>query len=170
MTTTGYASADFDQWPSMSKTVILLLMFVGGCAGSTGGGIKVSRYLIMFKSISRQIMKLIHPQAVIPLRMGKDVISQEVLDNVQTFFFLYMLILGSSVLFLSSMGLDLVSSISAVAATLGNVGPGLNLVGPMTNYFALPTASKVVLSFCMLIGRLEIYSILLILSFRFWRN
>jgi len=170
VTTTGYASADYDQWPSMSKAVILLLMFIGGCAGSTGGGIKVSRYLIMFKGISRQIMKLIHPQAVIPLRMGKDVISQEVLDNVQTFFFLYMLILGASVLFLASLGLDLVSSISAVAATLGNVGPGLNLVGPMTNYSALPMAAKAVLSFCMLIGRLELYTVLVILSSRFWRN
>lgn len=170
ITTTGYASADFDQWPPMSKMVLLILMFVGGCAGSTGGAIKVSRFLIMFKGISRQIMKMIHPQAVIPLRIGKDVISQEVLDNVQTFFFIYMLILGASVVFLTTLGVDLVSSISAVAATLGNVGPGFNLVGPMTNYFTLPTAAKAVLSFCMLIGRLELYTILVILSSRFWRN
>jgi len=170
VTTTGYASADYDQWPSMSKAVILLLMFIGGCAGSTGGGIKVSRYLIMFKGISRQIMKLIHPQAVIPLRIGKGVISQEVLDNVQTFFFLYMLILGASVVFLTALGVDLVSSISAVAATMGNVGPGFNLVGPMTNYFTLPMAAKAALSFCMLIGRLELYTVLVILSSRFWRN
>ncbi|MFZ5646826.1 MAG: TrkH family potassium uptake protein [Bacillota bacterium] len=170
MTTTGYATADFDQWPPLSKMVLLILMFVGGCAGSTGGAIKVSRILIMFKGISRQITKLLHPQAVIPLRVGKDIISQDVLDNVQTFFFLYFIILGAAVLFVASLGVDLISSISAVAATLGNVGPGFGLVGPMTNYFSLPTAVKAVLSFCMLIGRLEIYTLLVIMSSKFWRS
>lgn len=170
ITTTGYASADFDQWPSMSKMVLLILMFVGGCAGSTGGAIKVSRILILMKGISRQIMKLLHPQAVIPLRVGKNIVSNDVLDNVQTFFFLYMLILGAAVLFVTSQGIDLITSISAVATTLGNVGPGFGAVGPMTNYFALPASVKAVLSLCMLIGRLEIYTILVILSTRFWRG
>ena len=170
MTTTGYATADFDQWPSMSKMVLLVLMFVGGCAGSTGGGIKVSRILILIKGISRQIMKLLHPQAVLPLRVGKNIVSNDVLDNVQTFFFLYILILGTAVLFVTSQGIDLMTSISAVAATLGNVGPGFGAVGPMTNFFALPASVKVVLSLCMLIGRLEIYTILVILSTRFWRS
>lgn len=170
ITTTGFASSDFDQWPWMSKAVLLVLMLVGGCAGSTGGAIKVSRILIMFKGISRQIVKLLHPQAVVPLRVGKDIVSQEVLDSVQTFFFIYMLIMGASVIFITFLGVDLISSISAVAATLGNVGPGLGLVGPMTNYFALPIAAKVVLSLCMLVGRLEIYTIIVLLSTRFWRN
>ena len=169
MTTTGYATADFDQWPSMSKMVLLILMFVGGCAGSTGGGIKVSRILILIKGISRQIMKLLHPQAVIPLRVGRNIVSNDVLENVQTFFFLYILILGAAVLFVSSQGIDLITSISAVAATLGNVGPGFGAVGPMTNFFALPASVKAVLSLCMLIGRLEIYTILVILSTKFWR-
>lgn len=170
ITTTGYANSDFDQWPWMSKAVLLVLMLVGGCAGSTGGAIKVSRILIMFKGISRQIVKLLHPQAVVPLRVGKDIVSQEVLDSVQTFFFIYMLIMGASVILITFLGVDLISAISAVAATLGNVGPGLGLVGPMTNYFALPIAAKVVLSICMLVGRLEIYTVIVLLSTRFWRN
>lgn len=170
ITTTGYATADFDQWPSLSKMVLLILMFVGGCAGSTGGAIKVSRILILIKGISRQIMKLLHPQAVIPLRVGKNIVSNDVLENVQTFFFLYMLILGAAVLFVTSQGIDLITSISAVATTLGNVGPGFGAVGPMTNFSALPASVKAVLSLCMLIGRLEIYTILVILSTRFWRS
>ncbi|MFZ5650788.1 MAG: TrkH family potassium uptake protein [Bacillota bacterium] len=170
ITTTGYASADFDQWPSFSKMVLLILMFIGGCAGSTGGSIKVSRILIMFKGISRQITKLLHPQAVIPLRVGKDIIPQDVADNVQTFFFLYFIIFGASVLVVSSFGVDLVSSISAVAATLGNVGPGFGIVGPMSNYYSLPTAAKAVLSLCMIVGRLELYTLLVIMSSKFWRS
>ncbi|MFZ5643133.1 MAG: TrkH family potassium uptake protein [Bacillota bacterium] len=169
-TTTGYATADFDQWPSMSKALLLILMFVGGCAGSTAGSIKIARILILIKGISRQIMKLLHPQAVIPLRVGKNIVTQEVLDNVQTFFFLYMMIFAGSVVFVTLMGVDLVSSLSAVAATLSNVGPGLGAVGPMTNYNSMPDAAKVLLSFCMLIGRLEIYTILVILSTKFWRS
>ncbi|MFZ5596478.1 MAG: TrkH family potassium uptake protein [Bacillota bacterium] len=170
ITTTGFASADFDQWPPMSKAILFILMFVGGCAGSTGGAIKVSRMLIMFKGISRQITKLIHPQAVIPLRIGKEIVSQDVLDNVQTFFFMYIFIFGISVILVASMGIDLVSSLSAVAATLGNVGPGFGMVGPMTNFSSMPAAVKVVLSLCMLIGRLELYTILVIFSGRFWRG
>ncbi|MHB8917049.1 MAG: potassium transporter TrkG, partial [Desulfocucumaceae bacterium] len=110
------------------------------------------------------------PQAVVSLRVGKDIVSQEVLDSVQTFFFIYMLIMGASVILITFLGVDLISAISAVAATLGNVGPGLGLVGPMTNYFALPIAAKVVLSLCMLVGRLEIYTVIVLLSTRFWRN
>ncbi|MCL6478263.1 MAG: TrkH family potassium uptake protein [Peptococcaceae bacterium] len=170
MTTTGYATADFDQWPPMSKALLLILMLIGGCAGSTGGAIKVSRILIMFKGISRQFVKLLHPQAVIPIRMGKDIVSQDVLDNVQTFFYMYILILGVSTLFVTMLGVDLISAVSAVFATLGNVGPGLGMVGPMTNYFAMPAAAKVVLTMCMLIGRLELYTVMVILSVKFWRN
>lgn len=170
ITSTGYATADFNLWPPMSKVVLLILMLVGGCAGSTGGGIKVSRILIMFKGISRQFLKLLHPQAVAPVRVGKDIISEEVLDNVQTFFYMYFLILGAAALFLTAMGIDLVSAVSAVFATLGNIGPGLGLVGPMTNYSAMPQAAKVVLSICMLIGRLEIYTVLMLFSRKFWRG
>lgn len=170
ITTTGFASTDFDQWPPFSKMVLLILMFIGGCAGSTGGAIKVSRILIMFKGISRQITKLLHPQAVVPLRVGKDIISQDVVDNVQTFFFMYLVIFGAAVMVVTAFGVDLVSSISAVAATLGNVGPGFGLVGPMTNYSSLPMEAKVVLSICMVVGRLELYTLLVIMSSKFWRS
>jgi len=169
ITTTGFATADFDRWPEFSKMILLLLMFVGGCAGSTGGAIKNVRFLILFKSAARQILKFIHPHAVVPVRLGREVVPDEVVENVQTFFFLYMLIFGASTLYISSLGLDLVTAASAVAATLGNIGPGLALVGPMTNYAALPDTGKLLLSFCMLIGRLEIYTVLVVFSIRFWR-
>ncbi len=124
----------------------------------------------MFKGISRQFTKLLHPQAVIPLRVGREIVPQEVLDNVQTFFFIYILILAGTVTFITALGVDLISAVSAVAATLGNVGPGFGAVGPMANYFSLPAAAKALLSLCMLVGRLEIYTVLVILSARFWRN
>jgi len=169
ITTTGYATADFDRWPEFSKIILLLLMFVGGCAGSTAGAIKNVRFLILFKSAARQILKFLHPHAVVPVRLGREVVPDEVVENVQTFFFLYMLIFGASTLYISSLGLDLVSAASSVAATLGNIGPGLALVGPMTNFASLPDSGKLLLSFCMLIGRLEIYTVLVVFSARFWR-
>ncbi|MEW6697777.1 MAG: TrkH family potassium uptake protein [Bacillota bacterium] len=169
ITTTGFATADFEQWPSFSKFLLLLLMFVGGCAGSTGGGLKVGRLLILMKTFSRQLMRLIHPKAVIPVRVGRDVVSQEVVESAHTFFTLYMMLFALGTAIMTGLGLDLVSAASATAANLGNIGPGLGLVGPMSNYAALPDLGKVVLTFLMLVGRLEIYTVLLVFSVKFWR-
>lgn len=169
ITTTGFATDDFDRWPEFSRMLLLILMFIGGCAGSTSGSIKVVRLIILFKSAARQIVRLLHPQAVVPVRLGREVIPDAVVENVQAFFFLFLLIFAAATAYLSSLGLDLVTSISAVAATLANVGPGLGLVGPMANYSAIPDPGKVVLSICMLVGRLEIYTVLVALSVRYWR-
>jgi len=170
LTTTGYATADYSQWPALSQGIIFLLMFIGGCAGSTAGGMKNVRWLILFKTGVRQIAKLVHPKAVIPVRLGGDIIPEELVESVLSFFFLYFAILLASTLLITSMGIDLMSSISAVAATLGNVGPGFGVVGPATNYAVIPTAGKLLLSLCMLVGRLEIYTVLVVLSVRLWRS
>lgn len=167
-TTTGYATADFDAWPNFSRAVLVVLMFVGGCAGSTGGGMKVIRHLILFKGIARQLVRLIHPQAVIPLRVGRSVVREYTVEVVQTFFILYMFIFAFSTVFISALGYDLVTSFSSVAVTLGNIGPGLGLVGPTSTYVTLPAAAKIWLSLLMLIGRLELYTVLVMLSARFW--
>lgn len=169
ITTTGFATADFEQWPSFSKFILLLLMFCGGCAGSTGGGLKVGRILIIYKTFSRQLMKLIHPQAVIPVRVGKDVVGNEIVESAHTFFSLYILIFGIGTAVLSVLGLDLISAASASVSCLSNVGPGLGLVGPMSNYAGISDAGKLVMTFLMLIGRLEIYTVLLVFSLKFWR-
>jgi len=169
ITTTGFATADFEQWPSFSKFVLLLLMFVGGCSGSTGGGLKVGRLLILMKTFSRQLMRLIHPKAVIPVRVGRDVVTQEVVESAHTFFTLYMMLFALGTAIMTALGLDLISAASATASNLGNVGPGLGLVGPMSNYSSLPDLGKVVLTFLMLVGRLEIYTVLLVFSVKFWR-
>lgn len=170
ITTTGFASADFDSWPPFSKFVLLALMFIGGCAGSTGGGIKSARLLILIKAVSRQVTRLLHPQAVVPVRLGTGVVSREVVESVQNFFFLYIMILAAATLAIAALGIDMLSSLSAVAATLGNVGPGFGLVGPMTNYADLPEAAKWILSLCMLTGRLEIYTVLVFFSIKTWRD
>ncbi|CCO08101.1 TrkH family potassium uptake protein [Desulforamulus hydrothermalis] len=169
ITTTGYATADYDQWPALSKFILLFLMFVGGCAGSTGGGLKVGRLLILTKAFSRQLMRLIHPKAVIPVRIGQDVVAQEVVESAHVFFTLYMMLFALGTAVLAALGLDLVSAASAAAANLGNVGPGLGLVGPMFNYADLPDLGKMTLTFLMLVGRLEIYTVLLVFSVKFWR-
>lgn len=169
LTTTGFATADYTLWPAFSQGIIFLLMFIGGCAGSTSGGIKNVRYLILVKSASRQISKLIHPKAVIPIRLGRDVIPDELVESVQSFFFLYFGLLFVSTIIITAMDIDLFSAISAVAATLGNIGPGFGIVGPASNFAAIPAAGKLLLTICMLVGRLEIYTVLVFLSTRMWR-
>ncbi|GAB6181794.1 TrkH family potassium uptake protein [Desulfotomaculum defluvii] len=169
ITTTGYATADFEQWSSFSKLIILLIMFCGGCAGSTSGGLKVGRLLILLKSFSRQLMRLIHPKAVIPVRIGKDVVPEVVVESAHTFFTLYILFLALGTAAMTALGLDLVSASSAALSALSNTGPGLGMVGPMSNYATVPDLGKVILTALMLLGRLEIYTVLLVFSVKFWR-
>lgn len=170
VTTTGYATVDYNQWSSFATTIILLMMFVGGCSGSTGGGIKPGRYLMILLRTNIELKKMVHPKAVFPLRFGQRFVKEDLLTNVLQFFFLYMIILAFGMLALAGLGLDILSSFSAAATCLGNVGPGLELVGPTQHFAFLPDAGKYVLSSLMLIGRLEIYPILVMLIPAFWKE
>ncbi|MGI6604929.1 MAG: TrkH family potassium uptake protein [bacterium] len=170
ITTTGYTTVDFSQWPTFSRTILLALMFIGGCATSTSGAIKVSRVLILVRSARREVYKLLHPRAVVPVRYSGVVVPESVISNVHGFFLLYVLIFLGGTLALTTMDLDLVTAFSAAAATLGNIGPGLSAVGPATNYSFIAPAGKYLLSFLMLLGRLEIFSVLTVLSPHFWRD
>jgi len=162
-TTTGFSTADFDKWPSFSRGLLLLLEFFGGCAGSTGGAVKQIRILVLLKYGYRELKRLIHPRAVVPLRLGDKTIPEQVIAGIVGFIFLYVTIFIIGVLVLTGFNIELVTAISAVAATLGNIGPGLNAVGPMENYLALPQGVKLFLSFLMLLGRLEIFTVLVLL-------
>ena len=169
-TTTGFTTADFDTWPAFSKSILLILMFIGGCAGSTGGAIKNIRVLLLIKQANREFRKLIHPQAVSPIRLGDKVVSEDVMRNITGFFFLYIFIFVISSFIMTILGLDIVSAMGAVAATLGNVGPGLGLVGPTQTYAFIPPLGKIILTLCMLLGRLEIYTVLILVVPEFWRK
>jgi len=169
-TTTGYTTADFEKWPAFSQYLLLLLMFIGGCAGSTGGAIKCVRILILLKHGMRELKQLIHPHAVIPIKLGGKILSPGTLRGVWALSFLYMLVFVLASLVVSLLGADLLTAVSAVATTLGNTGPGLAEVGPMDNFAHLPTASKWILTFCMLCGRLEIYTLLILFVPEFWRK
>lgn len=170
LTTTGYSTADFEQWASSSQILLFLMMFIGGCAGSTGGGIKVMRIYILMKFVFSEIVRLIHPHAVVSVRLGNTVVPREVLTNVLGFFilFIFLFIIGSFAM--SAMGLDIVTAIGAVAATLGNIGPGLGGVGPTDNYANIPVIGKWLLSFFMLAGRLEVFTVIILFSPSFWRK
>jgi trk system potassium uptake protein len=170
ITTTGYATTDFNTWPVFSKMILVLLMFIGGCAGSTAGAIKNIRILILLKAAKRDLLKIIHPRAVYPVRVGGKAVSDQTLSEVLGFFFMYLMIFCGAVLIVSIEGKDIVSTLTAVITTLGNVGPGLEIVGPMGNFSSFTDLSKVVLSFCMIAGRLEIYPILLLASPGFWKK
>jgi len=169
-TTTGFVTADYDVWPAFSKSVLLILMFIGGCAGSTGGAIKNIRVLLLMKQAYREFRKLIHPQAIFPIRLGDKVVSEGVMRNITGFFFLYIFIFVISSFIMTILGLDIVSAMGSVAATLGNVGPGLGLVGPVQTYAFIPPLGKIVLTICMLLGRLEIYTVLILVIPEFWRK
>ncbi len=162
-TTTGFVSADFELWPYFSKYILVLLMFLGGCSGSTGGGIKQIRIMILFKTAYNEIKKLAHPKSFFSLKIGSYPFPETVIRNVAGFFVLFIFFFFLSTLLLSLMGYDMITAFSASIATLGNIGPGLSMVGATENYAFFDNASKLLLCFNMLLGRLEIYSVLILL-------
>ncbi len=170
ITTTGYGTADFEQWPALSQFILVTLMFYGGCAGSTGGGMKQVRFLLLIKQSGAEIKRLIFPHAVLPIRVNDRVVPPEVMTNVLGFFFFFIGIFAIVTCIMTTLGLDLVSAAGATIATMGNIGPGLGSVGPTDNYAHIHTTGKYVLSFCMLLGRLELYTVLILFSPNFWKR
>ena len=170
MTTTGYATTDFNKWAEMSKAIMVLVMFIGACAGSTGGGIKVSRLIIYFKEMRREIQSYIHPTAVKSIRLGGKPVSKDTLRTTNVFLMAYMFIFVGSLILICFNGFDIVTSFTAVTATINNIGPGLNMVGPTGNYSSFHLLSKWVLIFDMIAGRLEIFPVLITLSLSTWRK
>ncbi len=170
ITTTGFATVDFDAWPDSAKAVLFLLMFIGGCAGSTSGGTKVVRLLLLIKYGYRELVRSLHPKAILPIRLGKQIVSQGVMEAVLSFFILYIFIFAIASLILSALGMDTVSATSAAATTLGNVGPGFNIIGPAANFGGIHPIGKLVLILCMWIGRLEIFTVLVLLIPDFWKE
>ena len=170
ITTTGYGTADFEQWPALSQFILVTLMFYGGCAGSTGGGMKQVRFLLLIRQSGAEIKRLIFPHAVLPIRVNDRVVPPEVMTNVLGFFFFFIGIFAVVTCIMTTLGLDLVSAAGATIATMGNIGPGLGSVGPTDNYAHIHTVGKYVLSFCMLLGRLELYTVLILFSPNFWKG
>jgi len=170
LTTTGYGTADFEQWSFSSQFVLFLFMFIGGCAGSTGGGMKIIRLYVLIQFVRSEVKRLLHPSAVIPVRVGNQVIPREIVTHVIGFLALMSGLFILGVLLMTLLGLDLVSAFGAVAATLGNIGPGLGSVGPTDNYAHIPILGKWILTFFMLAGRLEIYTVLILLAPSFWKK
>lgn len=170
ISTTGYATTDFDKWSTFSKAILFLLMFVGGCAGSTGGGIKSIRILVLIKLIKREVSKIFHPRAVIPIKNGESVVSNDTVSSIASFFILYIIIFVVGTILISLEGIDLESSASSVAATLGNIGPGFGFVGPTCTYSEFSGLSKILLSIFMLLGRLELFTIIALFAPRTWRK
>lgn len=168
ITTTGYTTANFDAWPTFSKAILFTLMFIGGCAGSTAGGIKVIRILILGKLIKRDVTKLFHPRAFILIKNNGKKVTNETVAGINSFFTLYIIIFVLSTIIVSLERLDLVTTSSAVAATLGNIGPGFGLVGPTSSFGGFSNASKVLFSFLMLLGRLEIFTIMALILPKNW--
>lgn len=168
ITTTGFSSVDFDLWPQFSKSILLILMVLGACAGSTGGGFKISRLLILVKSARHELQRILHPRSVKVIKLDGRVLDDSIIKGVYGYFVLYCLILAISMLLISLSGFGLTTSLTAVIACVNNIGPGFDIVGPAGNYAAFSGLSKVILSFDMLIGRLEIYPMLLLFSPTVW--
>ena len=170
ITTTGFATTDFNTWPEVSRTILVMLMFVGACAGSTGGGIKVSRFIILLKAMRKEIKQYLHPRQIGKIQMEGKTVSHEVVRNVNVFIVVYVLIFSFSMLFLAFDGKDLITNFTAVAATFNNIGPGLELVGPSANFSIFSYPCKIILIFDMLAGRLEIFPLLLLFFRDTWRK
>ena len=170
ITTTGFSSVDFNAWPSMSKGILVLLMFIGACAGSTGGGIKVSRIMILVKSMFRELSSYIHPKSVKKLKMDNKALDKDVISSVHTYFATFMLIFVASVFIISTEGYDFETNFTAIAATINNIGPGLALVGPAANFAFWNNISKFVMMFDMLAGRLELFPMLILFHPAIWKD
>jgi trk system potassium uptake protein TrkH len=170
ITTTGYASVDFQLWNDQAKMILLGLMFIGGCAGSAGGGPKVVRHVLLAKFTLQELRRTLHPRAVLPVKLGGRVVPATIMQGVIVFFLFYMLTFAVCSAIVILLGADIVTGISATAATLGNVGPGFNQVGPMANFADLHPVSRIVLTLAMWIGRLEVITVLVILRPEAWRS
>jgi len=170
ITTTGFVSADYDTWPALSQLILLICMFLGAMAGSTGGGIKTMRIMLLARHGYQQVFRIIHPHAVTTLKLGGRPVPKEVLSSIWGFFILYLGIFVVVSLIMASLGLDLISSIGSVAASIGNIGPGLGMVGPAQNYSDIPLIGKWILVLCMLLGRLEIYTVIALFAPAYWRK
>lgn len=171
VTTTGFATADFDRWPHFSRLLLLMLMFLGACGGSTGGSIKQARWMLMIKYSFRELYRFIHPSAISSVKLGDQYVGEDVLRPVMAFGIFYFLLTAIAALLLTFMGIDLSTSFSAVAATIGNVGPGLAGVGPTTTYQVIPSPGRLLLTIMMIVGRLELFTVLVIFlpeSRRIW--
>jgi trk system potassium uptake protein TrkH len=170
ITTTGFATADYEGWPVLAQMHLLCLMFFGGMVGSTGGGMKQARILLMFKQAYRELYHLIHPHAMTALKLDEKNVPKETLGGIWGFVFLFILISVIATLLMTALGLDIITSASTVISAMANVGPALGDAGPADNYFMIPAAGKWVLILCMLIGRLEIYTVILLFVPIFWRK
>lgn len=170
ITTTGFSTVDFNMWPQFSKTILVILMFVGACAGSTGGGIKVSRFVILTKAMKKEVSMMIHPRMVKKIKMDGRNLSHETMRSTNVFISIYCLVMFASILLLSLNEFDFTTNFTAVAATLNNIGPGLELVGPTQNFAIFSNFSKFVLMLDMLAGRLELFPILIILAPSCWKK
>ena len=168
MTTTGFSTVDYEQWPSFSKLILFFLMFIGGSAGSTAGGMKVIRIMIILKLIKREVSKIFHPRALIPIKVGGKVVSNEVIARINSFLALHLVIFVIGVLVVSLEGVDMISSISSVAATINNIGPGFGAVGPTMTFADYSIFTKLFLSLVMLLGRLEHFTIIALLVPKTW--
>ncbi|NQT91149.1 MAG: TrkH family potassium uptake protein [Lentisphaerae bacterium] len=170
MTTTGYCTEDFNLWPAASRFLLVLLMFVGGCGGSTGGGVKAVRCFVVLKKIGRELQRVMRPQAAVRIRLGSELLSDNVVSNIAAFVIIFVGVFALASLVMTFYTPDLVTATSSVAATLGNIGPGLAAVGATETYAFIPAPGKLVLTLCMLLGRLELYTVLVLLLPSFWRK
>jgi trk system potassium uptake protein TrkH len=170
ITTTGYATADYEKWPAMSQLILLLCMIIGASAGSTGGGIKCLRIMLCFKYCYRELFSMVHPRAVTTIKIGGQAVPEDVMRSVLGFILLYLGLFGIACILLAAAGVDFVTAIGAVAACIGNIGPGFGAVGPAENFAQIPVMGKWLLIWCMLLGRLEVFTILILFVPEFWRK
>ncbi len=170
VTTTGFVTSDYLVWPGSLWIFIFLLMFIGGSAGSTAGGIKIARQILLLKSSALEFKRMIHPKAVIPVKFNGRAVTQDIIHMIMAFFLFYILIFFAGTFIMTLLGLDFDTAIGATIATLGNIGPGLGAVGPVENYSSLPDAAKWLSSFLMLLGRLELFTVIIIFSPSFWKK
>jgi trk system potassium uptake protein TrkH len=169
-TTTGFMTEDFDKYPDVARFALFLCMFMGGCAGSTAGGIKASRVYALLKLATKELRAMVHPNAVVAIRLGTSAVQASVLNEIAVYVTTFFLIFGAASLVMVALGLDLLSAMSAVVACLSSVGPGLGSVGPSMNFEPVPPLGKLVLTVCMIAGRLEIFALLAIFSPAVWRR
>jgi len=170
ITSTGFSTTDFNLWSESAKMVLLVVMFIGACAGSTGGGIKVVRILILLKHSRAELFKALHPRAVKSVKFNNKAVPEEIIGSIVSFVVIYLLIFLTSALILSVLGMDIITSITASIATLGNIGPGLNVVGPMGSFDPIPPLGKLILIANMWIGRLEVYTVIVLFTPEFWNK